>query len=141
MRKQVLLAGAAVAVCVAAALYFRLLHRAAPGSDSLRNSLAPEITKLLCAGERGDCEAAEKLARYYLDEALDLKCATRWLRSAARCPGARYAGSRELLAYYLMHDKDDPAIAAEITALIGEIRSANPAKAAELEEQLKSHSP
>jgi hypothetical protein len=99
------------------------------------NLSSHEIELLKGQATQGDCEAARSLARYYFDVALSLKGGTEWQRvAAANCPDE---GSKVDLAWLLIHYKTDSASDKEIADLIERIRATNPARAAELEDELK----
>jgi hypothetical protein len=114
MSKRITILCVVALVSVTFVVYLRFYQRSSvPNVDGFPYFLSPdEMAGLQVKAQRGDCDAAFRLAKYYLYGALQLDTRTKWLRLAAKCPNAEVKG---YLAKILMHNGDDPAAAAEIS--------------------------
>jgi hypothetical protein len=128
----------AVVVVAASSIYF---YRNSTKSriDQFPYSLpSRQLESFRGSAERGDCEAARQLAMYYLNGALELDTAIKWLRVAARCPNA---STKQYLVETLIggnpRSDENVALTSEINGLIAEIRETDPGRAKELQEQVR----
>lgn len=80
--------------------------------------------RLATQAQKGDCEAAYKVARHHVFVTANRDEAKKWYRIAAKCP---HADAKDELANLLMYTSEDDA---EIERLLSELEQVDPKKAA-----------
>ena len=125
-------------VLVLAALLVYLLYQKHIRQERYSNGISYNLTsddveRLKSKSENGDCNAAYRLALYYMYGSLQPDDGLKWLRVAAKCPDAN---PKEYLIFLLSINKDDPQVAKEMSRLVEEIRDIDPARATEVENRL-----
>ena len=148
MRKYGLIGGAIAIVCVigVVSVYLHARRPAVASPPGLQHKLlsynlspydlpSDSVEPLKAGALGGNCKAAKILTRYYFEVLQDFYGGIRWVRVAAKnCPDAE---PKMELGMILVHYKNDPKIAAEVTDLIVQIRKTSPAWADELQFELE----
>lgn len=82
---------------------------------------------------KGDCDAALRVHRHYLDVILDLDQARPWLRIAARCP---CVNAKAELVYLLLPPHGTSKDANEIDQLVLDLEKIDPTVAQKVKEEV-----
>lgn len=98
----------------------RMEKRTSVSSASFYEIPKLELENTIDLAQRGDCQAAERLAGYHMNVSLNFDSALNWARVAARCSEVR---PKQTLLVLLLQMDQTPAVTQEVDTLIDQIAS------------------